>query len=59
MTKQFYKNFELVHKIKRIANLKNFASVIFMTALLSKLYAISYSMTIKTLCIICLHFIKN
>lgn len=58
--RQLYKNFKLVYKIGKISYFSIFPSIIFMTALISNLDAISYySLIAKTLYILYLHFIKN
>lgn len=58
LTKQLYKNFKLVYKISKIIDLSIFFKVVFITALISNLWAISYSSAIKILHVTCSYFIK-
>lgn len=59
LTKKLYKNFELIHKISKIANLDIFFINIFINASISNPYAIPYCLDAKILNIIYLHIIKN
>lgn len=58
-TKQLYKDFEFIYKIRGIVNLSIFLSITFMITLISNLYAISYCLATSILCIICLYFMKK
>lgn len=59
LTKQLYKDFKFIYKITGKIDFNIFSNITFITALMSNLYAIIYSSTIKILYIICLYFIEN
>ena len=59
LTKQLYKNFELIYKTSRIIDFSIFSKIIFIIALLLYLYTILYSFVIKILYITYLYFIKK
>lgn len=59
MTKQSEKDFELVHKIKKTANLIIFSIVAFIIALILNLCVISYNSTTKLQRISYLYFIQD
>lgn len=54
-----HKIFQLMHKINEIINPSIFPSIALITISISNLYTILYSSAAKTLCITCLHLIKN
>ena len=59
LIKQLYKNFKLVHKIKKIITFKIFFNIILIIVLISNLYIILYNLAIKILHIFYLYFIKD
>jgi hypothetical protein len=60
LTKQWYNNFESVQKkSKRVLIYKIFLSINLIIALISKPYAMLYSLDIKTLWVTLLHLIKD
>lgn len=59
LVKQSYNDFDFKLRIKKIADPSIFPKFTLMTMSISNPYVISYSLVIKILCIIYLHFIDN